>query len=100
MKQLGLIDDKEKFLATIRRLVKDDGQVILTTPHPRINWLHQFGAKLGIFGNDGYQSREQLVERHGMAALAARAGLSLKETHFFMFGLNQLFILAPAGPQT
>jgi SAM-dependent methyltransferase len=89
---IALVDDKLEFLRIMKRRLNDGGKILITTPHPRVNWVHRVGVNAGFMKDDGYAQRKQLG-KHMIANLASRAGLRLRESHSFMFGMNQLFVL-------
>ena len=69
------------------------GKIVLTTPHPKFEWIHTVGAKVGLFNNDAHYDHEDLIDKALMTKLAAPSGLVIKEYRRFMFGANQLFVL-------
>jgi 2-polyprenyl-3-methyl-5-hydroxy-6-metoxy-1,4-benzoquinol methylase len=71
------------------------GRIVLTTPHPRMEWAHTVGAKLKVFSSEAHDEHEDLLDRPKMAELAAKAGLRILVYKRFLFGANQLFVLAP-----
>ncbi len=72
------------------------GRIVLTTPHPRLEWAHDLGSRLGLFSRHAEQEHEQLLDRGALAALAAECGLALTLYRPFLLGANQLAVLAPA----
>jgi 2-polyprenyl-3-methyl-5-hydroxy-6-metoxy-1,4-benzoquinol methylase len=69
------------------------GQIVLTTPHPRFEWIHTLGTKLGLFSNHAHDDHEDLIDRKLMAQLGAPAGVAIERYERFLFGANQLFVL-------
>ncbi|NJN32464.1 MAG: methyltransferase domain-containing protein [Synechococcales cyanobacterium RM1_1_8] len=43
--------EPESFLRNLYLYLQPDGQrqIVLTTPHPKLEWAHNIGAKLGLF---------------------------------------------------
>jgi 2-polyprenyl-3-methyl-5-hydroxy-6-metoxy-1,4-benzoquinol methylase len=84
-----------KLLAEWAGLLAPGGRIVLTTPHPRMEWAHTVGAKLRIFSSEAHDEHEDLLDRPKMAEIAATAGLRILVYKRFLFGANQLFVLAP-----
>src|SRR5436305_402192 len=42
------VDSPQQWLSWLRSLLKSDGRVILTTPHPSMRSIHQLGARIGL----------------------------------------------------
>ena len=91
---IGLLPDQTGFLRELARLLAPGGRIVLTTPHPAVNWIHKLGGRLRLVGNDfGYARNEQLPDRTGLESLAAFAGLRLLHYRRFMLGANQLAVI-------
>ncbi|HVQ93368.1 MAG TPA: class I SAM-dependent methyltransferase [Mycobacteriales bacterium] len=84
-----------KLLAEWAGLLAPGGRIVLTTPHPRMEWAHTVGAKLRIFSSEAHDEHEDLLDRPKMAEIAGTAGLRILVYKRFLFGANQLFVLAP-----
>ncbi|HEX4639634.1 MAG TPA: class I SAM-dependent methyltransferase [Chthoniobacterales bacterium] len=87
------VDDPQQWLAWLRTLLKPDGRVILTTPHPSMRRVHELGARLGLFSREGAKEHRELIDRHRMNELAAASGFRIRDFRRFLLGCNQLFIL-------
>jgi 2-polyprenyl-3-methyl-5-hydroxy-6-metoxy-1,4-benzoquinol methylase len=89
-------------LAEFRGLLAPGGQIVLTTPHPSLEWAHTLGAKVGLFSPEASEEHEELIDLKRMRELAASAGLVVQRYERFLFGANQLFVLrnAELGDQT
>lgn len=85
-------------LEQARRVLAPHGTVILTTPHPRARWLHEFGARLGLLSSDASEEHERLYDRSCLAALASSAGLRVVHYRPFQLRMNQLAVLRRAPP--
>jgi 2-polyprenyl-3-methyl-5-hydroxy-6-metoxy-1,4-benzoquinol methylase len=81
------------WLAQFKGILNPFGQLLLTTPHPRVDGIHTLGAKLGLFSAHANEEHEELFDKQKMAALAEVAGLKLLAYKPFLFGANQLFRL-------
>ena len=93
------VDDPKQWLGWLRSLLNPGGRVILTTPHPSMQWAHELGAKAGLFSREGAKEHRALIDRRRMSELGATAGFRIAHFRRFLLGCNQLFVLesAPAG---
>ena len=89
------VEDPQKWLAWLRTLLKPGGQVVLTTPHPSVRHLHEFGARIGLFSREGAKEHRELIDRDRMIHLASATGFRVRHFRRFLFGCNQLFVLEP-----
>lgn len=89
------VDDPQQWLAWLRTLLKPGGRIILTTPHPSMRRLHEFGARIGLFSREGAKEHRELIDRHRMAQLAGASGFRIRDFRRFLSGCNQLFVLEP-----
>ncbi len=77
--------------------MQPNGQMVLTTPKPAFEWVHEAGAKVGLFSHDAAEEHETLIDEASMANIAAAAGLKVTLYRTFLGGANQLFCLRKAG---
>lgn len=89
--------DRASLLALFSRLLAPHGRIVLTTPHPSLEWAHTLGARIGLFNSEVSAQHEELIDLRHMRALAASAGLVVRQYERFLFGANQLFVLGHAG---
>jgi 2-polyprenyl-3-methyl-5-hydroxy-6-metoxy-1,4-benzoquinol methylase len=87
------VDDPQRWLAWLRTLLKPAGRVILTTPHPSMRRLHEFGAAIGLFSRKGAKEHRELIDRQRMNELAEASGFRIRDFRPFLFLCNQLFTL-------
>ena len=87
------IDDPGALLKQWADVLAPGGQIVLTTPHPRFEWVHTVGAKVGFFSNHAHDDHEDLIDKLRMIELAAPSGLVVAEYRRFLLGANQLFVL-------
>ena len=90
------VDDPRQWLAWLRTLLKPAGRVLLTTPHPSMQWAHELGAQIGLFSREGAKEHRELIDQHRMSEIAAAAGFRIARSRKFLFGCNQLFVLESA----
>jgi 2-polyprenyl-3-methyl-5-hydroxy-6-metoxy-1,4-benzoquinol methylase len=91
------VDGPQQWLGWLRTLLKPAGRIILTTPHPSVRGLHEFGAHIGLFSHEGAKEHRELIDRHRMNELADATGLQIRHFQRFLFGCNQLFVLEMAN---
>lgn len=97
------VADPGGMIATFAGLLEPGGWIVLTTPHPRLEWAHTVGAKLHLLSSEAHDEHEELLGRQRMQELVEPLGLRIAVYDRFLFGANQLFVLAPvkaADPPT
>lgn len=85
--------DPAAFLRGLVALARPGGSVVLTTPHPAFEFIHDFGARAGLFSHDASEEHEVLLDRKALHELAAAQSLPVLAYQRFLFGANQLFVL-------
>jgi len=88
--------DPAAFLARLAALVRQGGRIVLTTPHPAFEIVHDVGARLGLFSHDASEEHESLLDRPALEALAQATGLEIERYRRFLGGANQLLVLRRA----
>jgi len=91
------VEDPQRWLGWLRTLLRPTGQVVLTTPHPSIRQLHEFGGHIGLFSREAAKEHRELINRDRMIQLAENSGFRIRHFRRFLLGCNQLFVLEPAG---
>jgi len=71
-------------------------RLVLTTPHPRIEKIHAFGSRVGLFSKHSKEEHEHLIDARHMQVISKAAGLEIKVFRRFLLGMNQVFVLAGA----
>ena len=72
-----------------RRILKDDGRILLTTPTPASRPLLEFLAfKLKIISGPEIADHKHYYSRADIGGIAARHGLACETYRTFQFGLN------------
>jgi 2-polyprenyl-3-methyl-5-hydroxy-6-metoxy-1,4-benzoquinol methylase len=87
------VDDPQQWLAWVRILLKPDGRVVLTTPHPSVRRIHELGGRVGLFSREGAKEHRELIGRWRMSELANASGFRIRHFRRFLIGCNQLFVL-------
>jgi len=87
------VGDPAGLLAQFGRHLSSGGRIVLTTPHPAWASLHHCGAHLVLFSRDAAEEHQSMLDRGGLMAVAAAAGLVMVEYRRFLLGVNQLAIV-------
>lgn len=87
------IKEPAELLEKISAILKSKGKILLTTPHPWVEHIHRFGAKIKLFSEEACQEHENLFDHNGMNNILEKTGLTLLHYNRFLFGTNQLFIV-------
>lgn len=87
------VSNPASLLKKFRVMLKPDGFIVLTTPHPTFEWLHTIGAKVGLFSSEANEEHEELIDSTIMQEFSALVGLRIVEYKKILFGANQLFVL-------
>ena len=88
------VKDPTGLLATLRPLLSPTGAMVITTPHPRMEWAHTLGARVRLFSPEAHEEHEDLIDLSRMKQIAADAQLAVVHNQRFLFGANQMFLLA------
>ena len=91
------VKDPGALLALLAQALAPGGSIVLTTPHPRLEWVHTAGARIGLFSQHAHDDHEDLLDRAALTKLAAPAGLTLVHYKRFLLGANQMFVLRADG---
>lgn len=87
----------EDILASLKDVLKEDGKLILTTPHPVGRNLHDFLARLYLCSRSGAAEHEQFFDESDLKRVCASAGYEWRGYRRFLLGLNQLAEMRPLG---
>ncbi len=95
---LALLEHLPDPAAALRRagsLLRGDGRLVVTTPHPAGRLPLVFGAAAGLLSRHAAKEHEALLSRSGLERAAAAAGLRTIAYRRFLLGGNQLAVLGP-----
>lgn len=87
------VEDPVSFAKYLGSLLAEDGLIVITTPHPRGDFIHGLGSKFGLFSREGHEEHKELLDEQRIREIAQQAGLELIKAKRFLFGMNQLFVL-------
>lgn len=87
------VKDPINFLHTLKKNLKSNGEIILTTPHPAFEWVHDIGSSIGLFSSHASEEHETLINFKSMIQISKASGLKITSYKRFLFFANQLFIL-------
>lgn len=87
------ISDPVALLERFKSRLGAEGRIVLTTPHPSIEYVHTIGARIGLFSAHASEEHERLIDYGRMKELSAKAGLVIEKYECFLLGANQLFVL-------
>ena len=73
--------------------LKPGGIIVVTTPAPRGRYIHNWGAKLGLFSKSAAEEHEKFLDRQTLIDIAGEANLNMRLYRRFLFGFNQLACL-------
>jgi 2-polyprenyl-3-methyl-5-hydroxy-6-metoxy-1,4-benzoquinol methylase len=75
-----------------RYLDKSDpkSRIVLTTPHPKFDFLLHLGAKFGLFSSHAMGEHQELLDQRRLEAASGQAGLEMLSYKRFLLGANQI----------
>lgn len=87
------VKDPVEFLKSLAIHLNDrNSKLLVTTPHPAFDWLHDLGAKFGFFSRHANEEHEELLNKTKLELVGKSAGLKLIQYKRFLFGTNQIAI--------
>ena len=89
------LDDPQTVLARMRPRLCPGGKLIMTTPSPIGDQIHQYGAKLNLFSQIAADEHNIILTQTRVKAMLENAGFKLVLYKTFLMGGNQLIIAAP-----
>ena len=88
------VENPEQFLSELSKRLKSEesARVVITTPHPSMDWVHDFGSAIGLFSQHANEEHEELLDKEKLESAGRHAGLQLVLYKRFLFGANQLAV--------
>ncbi|AHF00119.1 class I SAM-dependent methyltransferase [Thioalkalivibrio paradoxus] len=81
------------FLKRLTAYMRDsNSRLVVTTPHPSMDWIHDVGAAIGLFSKHANEEHEGLLDRATLVRAGAVAGLRLSSYRRFLFSANQIAV--------
>jgi SAM-dependent methyltransferase len=85
------VNDPVNFLSELAEFLYH-GHIVITTPHPSVDWVHDVGAKIGLFSKHANEEHGDLLDKARLEKVGAQAGLRLEFYSRFLLGANQMAI--------
>jgi 2-polyprenyl-3-methyl-5-hydroxy-6-metoxy-1,4-benzoquinol methylase len=73
-------------------LLKNHGELVITTPTPLGAKVHKIGSKLGLTSKEAVSEHHRIYTREDLENLLASFGFVIREYRTFMLGMNQLLV--------
>jgi 2-polyprenyl-6-hydroxyphenyl methylase/3-demethylubiquinone-9 3-methyltransferase len=86
------VPDPKAFVAELASYLEPHGTLVLTTPHPASDKLHEIGGRLKLFSSRAQDDHEELLGRNALVDVIESAGFRVRVYKRFMFGMNQLVV--------
>ena len=86
------LKNAELLIADILSHLAPDGRLVLTTPNPKLEWLHNLGADVGLFSHEAAEEHENLLDQRELQKLANKLGMDCVCFEKFLLGANQLAV--------
>jgi cyclopropane fatty-acyl-phospholipid synthase-like methyltransferase len=86
------VNNVDNLLAEFKKVLKNKGQIILTTPTPISKPLLEILAKLGIINNDEIADHKKYYSKTDITELAHKNKLKLVSYKLFQLGFNSEII--------
>lgn len=87
------ISDPGPFLKQLKMMLRPNGRIVLTTPHPSARWIHSLGALMGLFSGYANEEHEDLMDYYCIERCSSDVGLIILNYKRFLLGANQLFVM-------
>ncbi len=88
------VTDPTAFLNNLKQYLakNDNAQIVITTPHPAVDWVHDIGAAVGLFSKHANDEHEDLLGEEKLRQVGEKCDLALVKYQRFLFGANQLAV--------
>lgn len=88
------VKDPRHFMMELSDRLDPDktARIVITTPHPSLDWIHDLGASAGLFSKHASEEHEELLGREDLSRAGVSTGLQLVAYRKFLFGANQLAV--------
>jgi len=86
------LKNPENVLWQCKILLKDDVNLIITTPTPFGDKIHKIGAALGLTSKEAVEEHHKLYSYENMKSLLTSHGFKIYIFQKFELGMNQMFV--------
>lgn len=87
------VPDPAAFLSSLSQYLEGPkARIVITTPHPSVDWIHDVGASAGLFSQHANEEHEDLLSYEKLDIAGNQAGLRLVSYRRFLFGANQIAV--------
>jgi 2-polyprenyl-3-methyl-5-hydroxy-6-metoxy-1,4-benzoquinol methylase len=87
----------KRVLWEVRTLLASDGLLIVTTPSPLGNLVHQIGSRIGLFYPESVVKHVQIFGRHALLSTLSGCSYQVVRYRIFSMGMNQLVVCRPSA---
>lgn len=91
------LSQPDHLFAQLCAVLQPGGQVVMTSPSAWGNWLHGWGARVGLFSREAAREHNLIFSRDLLADRVRPHGMALAHYSTFGAGGNQLFVCRPAA---
>lgn len=81
-----------KLFSEFKRVLKNDGKIVLTTPTPRNKPLLEMLAKIGVISETEIEDHKKYYDKKSLVVLARENGFNFESYQLFQLGLNGLAV--------
>lgn len=88
------VKDPALFLGNLKNYLNNSqkAKIVITTPHPTMDWVHDVGSSIGLFSKHANEEHEELLNRAKLIEIAEECNLNMTVYSRFLFGANQLAV--------
>lgn len=86
------LEDNITLFNKLRKKLKKEGKIIITTPHEKAEKIHEIGAIISLFSKEAAEEHKCFFDKNLLFYLAEESNLKINTYKKFQFGLNQICI--------
>ena len=86
------LNNPNKILGQIPRLLLPDGNLLITTPTLLGGMIHNLGSQIGLFYKEAMEDHKKFYTSRELAQQTHSIELDIVRSHIFLFGGNQLLV--------
>jgi 2-polyprenyl-3-methyl-5-hydroxy-6-metoxy-1,4-benzoquinol methylase len=87
------LSDPTALLKLLNKHLDRNGCIVITTPHPSMEWVLRLGARVGFFSAEANKEHKTLLDKKMITRMALDANLIFVYYERFLLGANQLIVL-------